>query len=158
MGISKPNEVLARILADVAQEESESMAGLRVALYAVVFVELIGMEADSGMKAEAYYRLGKAFSEHKKSPYARIRAYLRACANITKESSPLLRERVVSGLAAALEETIGSEKVVKALHRIPERGEVVRHPSGVEFEVLDVDPRRIRRLRVRQPAASRSAA
>jgi CBS domain containing-hemolysin-like protein len=37
------------------------------------------------------------------------------------------------------------------LGRIPERGEVVRHPSGVEFEILDVDPRRIRRLRVRPP-------
>jgi len=33
--------------------------------------------------------------------------------------------------------------------RIPERGELIRHPSGVEFEVLDVDPRRIRRLRIR---------
>jgi magnesium and cobalt transporter len=42
--------------------------------------------------------------------------------------------------------------IFSLLGRIPERGEVVRHPSGVEFEVLDVDPRRIRRLRVR-PAA-----
>lgn len=33
--------------------------------------------------------------------------------------------------------------------RIPERGEVIRHPSGFEFEVLDSDPRRIKRLRVR---------
>lgn len=34
--------------------------------------------------------------------------------------------------------------------RVPVRGEVVRHGSGVEFEVLDADPRRIRRLRVCQ--------
>jgi CBS domain containing-hemolysin-like protein len=34
---------------------------------------------------------------------------------------------------------------------------VVRHPSGVEFEILDVDPRRIRRLRVRPPAAASAA-
>jgi CBS domain containing-hemolysin-like protein len=33
--------------------------------------------------------------------------------------------------------------------RIPERGELIRHPSGIEFEVVDVDPRRIRRLRIR---------
>jgi CBS domain containing-hemolysin-like protein len=33
--------------------------------------------------------------------------------------------------------------------RIPERGELIRHPSGTEFEVVDVDPRRIRRLRIR---------
>ena len=33
--------------------------------------------------------------------------------------------------------------------RIPERGEVISHPDGHEFEVLDADPRRIKRLRVR---------
>jgi CBS domain containing-hemolysin-like protein len=33
--------------------------------------------------------------------------------------------------------------------RVPERGEIIAHPSGIEFEVLDADPRRIKRLRVR---------
>ena len=34
--------------------------------------------------------------------------------------------------------------------RVPTRGELVRHDaSGVEFEVLDADPRRIKRLRLR---------
>jgi CBS domain containing-hemolysin-like protein len=33
--------------------------------------------------------------------------------------------------------------------RVPQRGELVAHSSGVEFEVLDADPRRVRRLRVR---------
>ena len=33
--------------------------------------------------------------------------------------------------------------------RIPARGEVIVHPSGLEFEVIDADPRRIKRLRVR---------
>ncbi|UWR23260.1 hemolysin family protein [Sulfitobacter sp. S190] len=33
--------------------------------------------------------------------------------------------------------------------RVPARGEVVLHPDGPEFEVLDADPRRIKRLRVR---------
>ena len=32
--------------------------------------------------------------------------------------------------------------------RIPARGEVIRHGSGVEFEILDADPRRIKRLKV----------
>ena len=35
--------------------------------------------------------------------------------------------------------------------RVPARGEVVPHPSGVEFDVIDADPRRIKRLRVRLP-------
>jgi magnesium and cobalt transporter len=33
--------------------------------------------------------------------------------------------------------------------RVPKRGEVISHPGGIEFEVLDADPNRIRRLRVR---------
>ncbi|MBN2906411.1 MAG: HlyC/CorC family transporter [Rhodobacteraceae bacterium] len=37
--------------------------------------------------------------------------------------------------------------------RVPARGEVIRHDSGAEFEVIDADPRRIKRLRVRMPVA-----
>ena len=33
--------------------------------------------------------------------------------------------------------------------RVPRRGELVRHPDGLEFEVLESDARRVRRLRVR---------
>lgn len=44
--------------------------------------------------------------------------------------------------------------------RVPARGEVVSHPAGPEFEVVDADPRRIKRLRVRLhgTAAERPAA
>lgn len=35
--------------------------------------------------------------------------------------------------------------------RVPARGEVVLHPEGPEFEVIDADPRRIKRLRVLLP-------
>ncbi|MBT2130381.1 transporter associated domain-containing protein [Aliiroseovarius lamellibrachiae] len=35
---------------------------------------------------------------------------------------------------------------------VPARGEVILHPDGPEFEVVDADPRRIKRLRVRIPA------
>lgn len=34
---------------------------------------------------------------------------------------------------------------------VPARGEVIRHPAGAEFEILDADPRRIKRMRVRIP-------
>ena len=33
--------------------------------------------------------------------------------------------------------------------RVPSRGELIGHPSGLEFEVVDADPRRVKRLRVR---------
>lgn len=52
-------------------------------------------------------------------------------------------------------ETLGG-LVVMLAGRLPARGEVVVHPDGPEFEVMDADPRRIKRLRVRMsgsPAA-----
>ena len=71
-----------------------------------------------------------------------------------------LQERVPTALLPpAEEETIESlGGLVTALAgRVPSRGEVVRHPSGIEFEVLDAAPRRVKRLRLRglpQAAAS----
>ena len=38
--------------------------------------------------------------------------------------------------------------------RVPARGEVIPHPEGPEFEVIDADPRRIKRLRVLLPDAA----
>jgi CBS domain containing-hemolysin-like protein len=34
-------------------------------------------------------------------------------------------------------------------NRVPSRGELIKHPSGIEFEIVDADPRRVRLLRVR---------
>jgi CBS domain containing-hemolysin-like protein len=44
--------------------------------------------------------------------------------------------------------------------RVPARGELIRHPAGVEFEVLDADPRRVKKLRVhvtRRPASAEAS-
>jgi CBS domain containing-hemolysin-like protein len=35
--------------------------------------------------------------------------------------------------------------------QVPRKGETIDHPSGIRFEVLEADPRRVRRLRVRRP-------
>jgi CBS domain containing-hemolysin-like protein len=43
--------------------------------------------------------------------------------------------------------------VFAALGRVPVRGEIVAHPAGYEFEVLEADPRRVKRLSVRPVAA-----
>ena len=45
--------------------------------------------------------------------------------------------------------------VVSLLGRLPQRGEIVPHPSGYEFEVLEADPRRVKRLRIRPPKPSK---
>ena len=44
--------------------------------------------------------------------------------------------------------------------RVPAKGELVSHPSGLEFRILEADPRKIRRLRVKRPGseAQRAAA
>tara|TARA_B110000908_G_scaffold73879_1_gene89014 strand:- start:1618 stop:2637 length:1020 start_codon:yes stop_codon:yes gene_type:complete len=47
-------------------------------------------------------------------------------------------------------ETLGG-LVFMLAGRVPARGEVVIHPDGIEFEVVDADPRRIKRLRVCLP-------
>ena len=41
--------------------------------------------------------------------------------------------------------------VVSLLGRVPQRGEIITHPDGTEFQVMEADPRRVRRLRVTLP-------
>jgi magnesium and cobalt transporter len=45
-------------------------------------------------------------------------------------------------------DTIGG-LVIFLAGRVPVRGEIIRHPNGGEFEVLEADPRRVRRLKMR---------
>lgn len=49
-------------------------------------------------------------------------------------------------------DTVGG-LVVSLAGRVPGRGEIIAHPAGYEFEVLDADPRRVKRLRARRIAA-----
>ena len=41
--------------------------------------------------------------------------------------------------------------VFTTVGRVPTRGELVRHSSGFEFEVLDADPRRVKTLKIHAP-------
>jgi magnesium and cobalt transporter len=57
-------------------------------------------------------------------------------------------------------ETVGG-LVFNLAGRVPAKGEIIPHPSGIEFLVLEADARRIRRLRARRtatPAAEEVAA
>ncbi len=44
--------------------------------------------------------------------------------------------------------------VFTILNRVPARGEIVRHASGIEFEVLDADARKIKKLKIHVPPNS----
>lgn len=46
-------------------------------------------------------------------------------------------------------ETLGG-LVFSLAGRVPGRGELVTHPTGLRFEVMEADPRRIKRLRIRR--------
>jgi len=49
-------------------------------------------------------------------------------------------------------ETLGGLMMLLA-ERMPTRGEMLVHPSGVEFEIADADPRRVKRIIIRKTAA-----
>ena len=53
-------------------------------------------------------------------------------------------------------ETLGG-LVFMLAGRVPVRGEVIQHPQGAEFEVIDADPRRVKRLRVRLHSLTKAA-
>ncbi|MBE9475715.1 MAG: HlyC/CorC family transporter [Proteobacteria bacterium] len=44
-------------------------------------------------------------------------------------------------------ETLGG-LITMMIGRVPVRGEVIKHPDGFEFEIVDADPRRIKKIRV----------
>ena len=83
--------------------------------------DLITEVAGIGLVAEA------------RTPIEELEAYL---------NQPLLRDAEEEDI-----DTIGG-LVFSLVGRVPVRGELVRHPNGIEFEVLDADPRRIKKLKV----------
>jgi magnesium and cobalt transporter len=54
---------------------------------------------------------------------------------------------IVKGLEDEID-TLGG-LVVALAGRVPTRGELITHPTGLEIEVLDADPRRVKRLNLR---------
>ena len=41
--------------------------------------------------------------------------------------------------------------------RVPARGEIIKHESGLEFEILESDPRRVKRVRIHVKKAETDA-
>lgn len=78
---------------------------------------------------------------------------------IVQSRAPLAEFEAEIGMKLAAEEeddevdTLGG-LVSMLVGRVPARGEVVPHASGTEFEIVDADPRRIKRIRVRLPRAA----
>lgn len=48
--------------------------------------------------------------------------------------------------------------VFSLVGRVPQRGELISHPAGIEFEIRDADPRRIKRLHIHLDTIAANAA
>lgn len=70
-----------------------------------------------------------------------------------KELEARLGQKLLKADEEADIDTLGG-LVFAIVGRIPARGELVRHASGVEFEILDADPRRVKKLKVHVPRAA----
>jgi CBS domain containing-hemolysin-like protein len=67
-----------------------------------------------------------------------------------KQLEELLGVPLLSAEEAEDIDTLGG-LVFALVGRVPARGELVRHASGIEFEVLDADPRRVKKVKIHKP-------
>ena len=98
--------------------------------------------------------VGEIEDEHDQEEAALWREESPGC-YLALAKSPLDEFEAVAGRSFTAHEDIDEEEmdtlgglVFMLAGRVPARGEVVVHPDGTEFEVVDADPRRIKRLRV----------
>ncbi|GGH34045.1 ion transporter [Alsobacter metallidurans] len=78
-------------------------------------------------------------------------SYLADARTSLEEASAELTVDLAHGEMAEDVDTLGG-LIAALVGRVPVRGEVIAHPAGVEFEILDADPRRIKRLRIHTSA------
>ena len=92
-------------------------------------------EHDEAQAAGVVARPGGIFEADARAPLEELEAAVGA-----ELAPPDLEEEIdtVAGLVTAL------------AGRVPQRGEVISHPGGFEFQVTDADPRRVKRVRVRR--------
>lgn len=64
------------------------------------------------------------------------------------ELEPIINMKLVENIEDIDFETLGG-LIFSLAGRVPEVGETIAHPNGVEFEVIEADPRRIKRVLVR---------
>ncbi|WP_340646352.1 hemolysin family protein [Phenylobacterium sp.] len=92
-------------------------------------------EHDEAQAAGVIARPGGVFEADARAPLEELEAAVGV-----ELAPPDLEEEIdtVAGLVTAL------------AGRVPQRGEVISHPGGFEFQVTDADPRRVKRVRVRR--------
>lgn len=99
-------------------------------------------EHDDAAAAAIVARPGGVFDADARAPLEELEAAL------GRELAPSEMEEDIDTVAGL---------VVALAGRVPQRGEVIAHPQGYEFEVVEADPRRVRRVRVRGGSSPRAA-
>jgi CBS domain containing-hemolysin-like protein len=92
-------------------------------------------EYDEVAPAQVIARAGGVYDADGRAPLEDLEAALG-----TPLAPPDLEEDIdtIAGLLGAL------------AGRVPQRGELIAHPDGFEFEITDADPRRVKRVRIRK--------
>lgn len=84
-------------------------------------------------------KLGGAFDADGRAPIDKVEAALGASLALPEHEADF---DTVAGLAAAL------------AGRLPQRGEILHHPAGFDLEIVDADPRRVKRVRIKRGATA----
>jgi CBS domain containing-hemolysin-like protein len=88
-------------------------------------------------------RAGGAFEADGRAPIAELEAKLGASLALPDHEDEF---DTAAGLASAL------------AARLPQRGEILRHPAGFDVEIVDADPRRVKRVRIKPAGETNPAA
>ncbi|GIK48597.1 MAG: ion transporter [Alphaproteobacteria bacterium] len=87
-------------------------------------------------------RQGGAFEADGRAPIDQLEAKLGASLELPDHEDEF---DTAAGLAVAL------------AGRLPQRGEILHHPAGFDVEIVDADPRRVKRVRIKRVAEALSA-
>ena len=119
---------------------------------AVVVDEFGGIDGLLTIEDVVEQIVGEIEDEHDTDDQPRITTRddgtLIADARVTLEEFEVRFGAIFSDEEREATDTLGG-LVVRLAGIVPARNQLIKHPSGIEFEVLDSDPRRVRRLRVR---------
>lgn len=87
-------------------------------------------------------RPGGAFDADGRAPISEVEAKLQVSLALPEHEDEF---DTAAGLAVAL------------AGRLPQRGEILHHPAGFDVEIIDADPRRVKRIRIKRAAEAGAA-
>lgn len=98
--------------------------------------QIVGaIEDEHDVEAALVLERGGGFEADGRAPIDELESKLGAALELPEHEDEF---DTAAGLAVAL------------AGRLPQRGEILRHPAGFDVEIMDADPRRVKRIRIRR--------